>query len=121
MKFDGTGMNNYFTRYYLAASKHFKIENIGELGTHISYIWGRPLHHKHYNKTAIGLNFRFNKKHNSLGSHIINGLNLIAEHDALTFNIGGQYSFWKDRINLTGILSDGKYFSGGVFFKVHLK
>lgn len=121
MKFDGTGMNNYFTRYYLAGTKHFKFKNVGVLGTHISYVWGRPLHHKHYNRTAVGLNFRFNNTSNNTYNKIINGLNIIAEYDALTFNFGGQYSFWGDRINLTGILSDGKYFSGGIFFKVHLK
>ena len=38
-----------------------------------------------------------------------------------TVNVGGTYSIWKDHINLIAELNDGKYFSGGIFFKLHLK
>ena len=120
-KLDGSGMNNYFTRYYLAATKHFNFKNVGTLGTHISYVMGRPIHRKHYDGVALGVNFRFNRTPDNFGNKMLNGLNLIAEYDALTFNVGGQYSIWKDCINLTAVLNDGKYFSGGIFFKVHLK
>ena len=120
-KFDGTGMNNYFTRYYIAATKHFEFKNIGSLGAHSAYVMGRPVHREHYDGVSLGVNFRFNRTPDNLGNKLLNGLNLIAEYDALTYNIGGQYSIWKDRINLTAVLNDGKYFSGGIFFKVHLK
>lgn len=119
-KFDGTGMNNYFTRYYLAATKHLEFNNWGDLGMHIAWVMGRPIHRKHYDGISVGLNFRFNKISDSVGSRLLNGLNFIAEYDALTFNIGGSYSLWKDHINLIAELNDGKYFSGGIFFKVHL-
>ena len=52
---------------------------------------------------------------------MLNGFNLMAEYDARTVNVGGQYYLWKDCINLVAELNDGKYFSGGIFFKVHLK
>ena len=120
-KLDGTGMNNYFTRYYLATSKHFDFKNIGNLGIHLSYVMGKPIHVEHYDGMALGVNFRFNRTPDNLGNKLLNGINLIAEYDALTFNVGGQYSIWKDHINLTAVLNDGKYFSGGIFFKVHLK
>lgn len=120
-KLDGTGMNNYFTRYYLAATKHFGLKNIGNLGIHASYVMGRPVYREHYDGMALGVNFRFNKTSENFGNRLLNGLNLMAEYDALTFNVGGQYSIWKDRINLIAELNDGKYFSGGVFFKIHLK
>lgn len=48
-------------------------------------------------------------------------MNLMAEYDSRTFNVGGTYSIWKDRINLVAELNDGKYFSGGIYFKVCLK
>lgn len=51
----------------------------------------------------------------------INGLNLMAEYDSRTFNVGGTYSIWKDRINLVAELNNGKYFSDGVYFKLCLK
>ena len=82
---------------------------------------GRPIHKKHYDGLGIGANFRFNTCVNHFWNKAVNGLNLIAEYDALTFNVGGIYSIWKDQINLIVELNDGKYFSGGVFFKVHLK
>ena len=40
---------------------------------------------------------------------------------SLSNTYGGTYSIWKDHINLIAELNDGKYFSGGIFFKLHLK
>lgn len=48
-------------------------------------------------------------------------LNLMAEYDARTMNIGAEYSFWKDYINVVIELNRCRYFSGGLVFKVHLK
>ncbi|MCS2372445.1 hypothetical protein NXV03_22560 [Phocaeicola vulgatus] len=48
-------------------------------------------------------------------------LNLMAEYDARTMNIGAEYSFWKDYINVVIELNRRRYFSGGLVFKVHLK
>jgi len=45
----------------------------------------------------------------------------MAEYDARTINIGAEYSFWKDYINVVIEFNRCRYFSGGVFFKVHLK
>ena len=121
VKFDGSGMNNYFTRYYLAATKHFNIKNIGDLGTHVSWVTGKPVHRKHYSGISVGLNFRFNRRTYNFTDRVLNGLSLITEYDAITFNYGCQYSIWKDRINFFTVLNDGKYFSGGLFFKIHIK
>ena len=35
--------------------------------------------------------------------------------------IGAHYQLWKDHINLIAELNNGKYFSGGIYFKIHLK
>ena len=48
-------------------------------------------------------------------------LNLMAEYDVRTINIGAEYSFWKDYINAVIEFNRCRYFSGGVVFKVHLK
>ena len=57
----------------------------------------------------------------SLGNKILNGLNLMAEYDARTINIGFNYAVWKDRFNLIAELNDGKYLSAGLYFKICLK
>lgn len=115
------GNHNYLTRYYLAATKHFDFKNVGQLGVHAAFIVGNAMTDEHYKRPAFGANFQFITTGSSLWNKVLNGLNLMAEYDARTINVGGSYSIWKDHINLIAELNDGKYFSGGVFFKVHLK
>ena len=118
---DSNGGNCWFIRWYLAATKHFTFENIGTLGAHLSFIWDRGLRVEHKNSPAGGVNFRLELPNEGFWRKAVNGLNLMAEYDSRTFNVGGTYSIWKDRINLVAELNDGKYFSGGVYFKVCLK
>lgn len=117
----GSGNHNYLTRYYLAATKHVDFRNIGQLGVHVAYVVGKAMTDEHYKRPSFGTNFQFMTIGSSLWNKALNGLNLMAEYDARTFNVGGCYSIWKDHINLIAELNDGKYFSGGIFFKVHLK
>ncbi len=117
----GGGNHNYHTRYYLATTKHFDFENIGNLGIHAAYVIGKAMTDKHYKRPAFGANFQFATKGEEFWQKTLNGLNLIAEYDARTINVGGSYSIWKDHINLIAELNNGKYFCGGIFFKVHLK
>ena len=117
----GSGNHNYFTRYYLAATKHVDFRNIGQLGVLVAYVVGKAMTDEHYKRPSLGTNFQFMTTGSSLWNKALNGLNLMAEYDARTFNVGGCYSIWKDHINLIAELNDGKYFSGGIFFKVHLK
>ncbi len=129
--------NGFLNRYYLAVTKHFHLENWGTLGAHVSWIYSERFDHN-LNDPAIGANFRFDLPETSLLHRVVNGLNVMAEvvpgytevKKDLTFNphaskyhvnIGAEYSFWKDYINAIVELNDGKYFSGGLVFKVHLK
>lgn len=122
IKFDEDGMqNNHFTRYYLAMTKHFGFKGVGTLGVHAAYVDYRACWFPHYKRPACGANFRFGLPENSFGRKLLNCLNLMAEYDARTVNVGCQYHIWKDHINLVAELNDGKYFSGGIFFRVHLK
>ena len=113
--------NNYFTRYYLSITKHFHFHGIGNLGTHVAFICGKAKGIPHYKRPAFGLNFNFKTGGETFGSKLLNNLNIMTEYDARTFNVGGGYSIWKDYINIIAELNDGKHFSGGVFFNVHLK
>lgn len=118
---DSNGGNCAFTRWYLAASKHFEFKGIGTLGTHLSFVWDRGLHVEATNRPAFGLNFRLCLPAGSFWQKTLNGFNLMAEYDARTCNVGGTYSVWKDHINIVAELNDGRYFSGGVYFKIYLK
>lgn len=127
-----TGNNNYLTRYYLAATKHLLFHNVGELGIHAAFIIGNAMSDVHYKRPSLGANFRFAlSASESWAIKMLNGLNLMAEvcpghtpdlkKAVYDWNIGGEYHIWKDYINLVAELNDGKYFSGGVYFRVHLK
>lgn len=115
------GSNNYATRYYIAATKHFNYKGIGTLGIHAAYIHGRAKGIPEYKQPAIGANFRLSLTEDELYKKFLNGLNIMAEYDARTINLGVNYSIWKDQINLTCGLNDCKYFSSGIFFKAFLK
>lgn len=116
-----SGSNNYATRYYLAVTKHLNLQNIGEWGVHAAFVYGNAKGMEHYKRPSFGINFRFAFPETSIISKAANGLNLMAEYDARTCNVGFEYGFWEDYVNLVAELNNGKYFSGGLVFKIHLK
>ena len=120
--FDDVGENtNHLTRFYLAATKHFIIQQWGTLGIHASVIQFNGLDFDNEHGVAVGVNYRFNRPLDGFWSKALNGLNLMGEYYDGVFNGGGNYALWKDRINLTASLYDGRYWSVGLFFKVCLK
>ena len=116
-----SGSNNYATRYYLAVTKHLDFQNIGEWGIHAAFVYGNAKGMEHYKRPSFGTNFRFQLLGDQPLIKTVNNLNLMAEYDARTVNIGAHYQLWKDHINLIAELNNGKYFSGGIYFKIHLK
>lgn len=103
--------NGDWNRYYIAVSKHLSFPQAGYLGIHLAYVYNRrkgyPL-----NGPCLGADFRpaFHRP-----------LQVMAEYDSKTVNLGLGYSIWKDHINLIGELNDFKYLSAGIYFKIHLK
>ena len=141
--------NGFNNRYYIAATKHFNLSELGEFGAHLTYVYNDRPDYK-LNGLCIGANFRFNLKEEDYPiNKTINGINLMLEaypvngqgmyykaklenKDYRTYNrgihigkydinIGACYSLWKDRINLYGELYGCKDFSGGLQFKIQLK
>lgn len=55
---DQNGGNCFFTRYYIAATKHIGVDNLGMLGVHLAWVLDRPATWEHHNRPAIGVNFR---------------------------------------------------------------
>lgn len=117
----GKGNHNYLTRYYVAATKHFAWDKVGELGAHATYVVGRAMGEESFQGPALGANFRFSLPETSFWQKAVNGVNLMAEYDSRVFNCGLQYSVWKDRINAVVELNDGRYVSAGLYFKICLK
>lgn len=110
--------NEFFQRYYIAATKHLSWN--GEWGIHAAYVYSKRIGHK-FNGPAIGVDYQFALPGTELWQKAVNGLNLMAEYDSKFMNIGAKYTLWKDHINIIGELRDCKHPSVGVFFKVHLK
>ena len=112
--------NGFYSRYYLAVTKHLSMKEVGEWGLHLAYVYNRR---KDYplNGPAIGANFRFSLPSTSFINKAVNNLNLMAEYDSKSINLGFEYSFWKDYINAVIEFNRCQYFSGGLVFKIHLK
>ena len=110
MAVSGNG-NGFFNRWYIAMTKHFQLKGMGELGVHAAYLYNKRTDYP-LNGPAFGLNFRPNFHKN---------LNLIAEYDAKTINVGATYSLWADHFNFLFELQEGKYISAGLVYKVNLK
>ena len=109
--FDVAGNSNgYFNRWYIAMTKHFHIP-YGELGVHAAYLYNKRTDYP-LNGPAFGINFRPDFHRN---------LNIIAEYDAKTINVGATYALWADHFNFLFELQEGKYISAGLVYKVNLK
>lgn len=128
---DDSGTNNYLTRWYLATTKHFAIDGIGELGVHLAFNWGRAKLEPEYKLPSVGVNFQFRLSNDGVFiQKAINGLNLMAEvcpkpknrqETREVVDVGLNYKLWKDYINLIAEMNECKYFVGGIQFKVHFK
>lgn len=140
--------NGFYSRLYIAATKHFEFQGIGELGAHIAYLWNQRVDWS-FNAPAFGANMRFSlnpQEGNIPWWKIVNGMNLMAEFTPANnggvnlvskvsdipagrglhlgiydINVGGSYTFWQDHVNLYAELYGCRYFSGGLQFKIHLR
>jgi len=111
------GSNTFYQRFYIAASKHLRWK--GNWGIHTAYVYSKRNGHK-FNGIALGADYTFSLNETSSFNRIINRIKLMTEYDSKHINIGAQYTFWKDHINLIAELKECKYPSIGIYFKVHL-
>lgn len=120
--FDNVGEStNHLTRFYVAATKHFTFLQCGTLGVHASLIQFDGLDFANDHGVTVGVNYRFLRPGDGFWYKALNGLNLMGEYYDGTWNVGANYSVWKDRINVVVTLYDGQYWSVGMYFKVCLK
>lgn len=112
--------NGFYSRYYIAATKHLDINHIGKLGIHAAYLYNKREDY-HFNGPAVGANFQFGLPGDRFVTKVLNHLNLMAEYDSKSVNIGAECSFWRDYINAVVEFNRCKYVSAGLVFKIHLK
>ena len=100
--------NKFFNSVYLAMSKHFIIRK-ETIGVHLAYTYTKRIDAR--------------VKDLSLGVTYIPSfapeLNLIAEGTRNDLNVGATYLFFK-HLFVQGVMQRGRYFSGGVGYKVYL-
>ena len=111
----GSG-NGFFNRNFIVLSKHFQT-SWGEVGTHAGYQFNRR---KDYpiNAPCAGVNWRPVWLHQR---GILDDLNLIAEFDSRTVNLGFIASIWDNRFEAMFELQNFQWVNFGLRFKHRLK
>jgi hypothetical protein len=116
----GHSHTSHFTRFFLAATKHLTFEGVGEIGAHAALIYSRE-DNNYFTRPAVGANFELQLLETDKWQKWVNGLNLMGEFDGEGINVGASYKIWRDNINVIAELHECKYFSGGIYFKLHLR
>jgi len=109
----GTG-NGFFNRNYIVATKHFQ-SSLGLISVHAGYQFNfRPDYR--INAPCAGIDWRPKWVQNEFCT-----LDLIAEYDSRTFNMGCIASIWHDHFEVMLELQAMKWFSAGIRYKVVIK
>lgn len=111
----GTG-NGYFNRNFIVFTKHFPTR-FGKLGTHVGYQFNMR---KDYaiNAPCIGVNWQPVWLQNR---GVMNKLDVIAEYDSRTVNLGMIASVWDNRFEAMFELQSFQWVNFGIRYKVRLK
>lgn len=105
--------NGYFNRYFATLTKHFDTK-IGQIGVHAGYQYSFRTD-RSLTGPVGGVNWRPKWVQNDWVK-----LNLMAEYDSRTFNVGLVTTIYRDHFDLLVLLQDMKYFSFGVRYKLVL-
>lgn len=101
--------NGYFSRFYIAATKHL-MWGTERFGITLSYIYNNRVS-KHLNGIAAGITYE---------PSMVPNLRVIAEYDNRDFAVGLSYLLF-DQLHMQFELQKMKYFTGGLCYKIHLK
>jgi len=115
MNVDGTG-NGYFNRNFIILTKHFQTP-WGELGAHAGYQFNRRLDYP-INAPCLGVNWQpIWLQHKGL----LDSLDVIAEYDSRTINLGLIASVWDNRFEAMFEVQRFRWFNFGLRYKLRLK
>lgn len=115
MGISATG-NGYFNRYYVVLTKHFATP-WGSLGVHAGYQYNRRLDYP-INNPCIGVNWQPIWLHKK---GILDHLDLIAEYDSRTVNMGFIASIWDNRFEAMFELQNFRWINFGLRYKLRIK
>lgn len=105
----GEDGNYYFSNYYIAVTKHIRL-NRNIIGINVAYRkWKRDYNSK-WEGVVGGITFQPSFQKN---------LRAIAEYTGDDINIGFDWLLWKHLL-IQSSLQNGKYFSGGICFQMNL-
>ena len=100
--------NGYFSRFYIAATKHLPI-GTEEIGVHLSYLYNQR---KDYKLNGIAAGITYNPS-------FAPDLRVIAEYDSKDFALGATYLLF-NHLHAQVELQRMKYFTGGLTFQFRL-
>lgn len=103
------GTNDFFTSYYIVATKHFNISN-ETIGVNVAYRHCSSKHIERWQGVVGGLTYV---------PSFAKNVRVIAEYTGNEVNAGIDCLLWK-HLFLQAVLTDGQHFSGGVCYKVNL-
>lgn len=112
---EGSG-NGYFNRMYAAATKRFHT-TWGEVGVHLAYQYNKRTDYA-LNGPCAGVNW---KPSFLCDKWLLDSVNLIAEYDSRTVNLGFVASVWDNRFEAMFELQGCKWINFGLRYKVRLK
>ena len=101
--------NGYYSRFYIAASKHVDIKK-ETIGIHLSYLYNRR---KDYRLNGVAAGISYNPSFHPQ-------LRLIAEYDSKDFAMGATYLLF-NHLHAQVELQRMKYLTGGLMFRFCLK
>lgn len=108
--------NGYFNRNYVVLSKHF-MTSWGSLGVHAGYQFNKRKDY-HINAPCVGVNW----SPTWLQHHgILDEINVIAEYDSRTLNLGFVASIWENRFEAMFELQSFQWVNFGLRYKLRLK
>jgi len=102
-------VNDYFQNYYVAASKHILYKR-NEFGLHLAYRYFTSDFNAKWRGIAAGITYR---------PSFAKNLRAIVEYTGNDINIGADCLLWR-YFFLQATLQNGKYFTGGICFKINL-
>ena len=112
---EGSG-NGYFNRNFVVLTKHFQVP-WGEIGVHAGYQYNRRVDYP-INGPCAGINWSpvWLQNHS-----ILDGVNLIAEYDSRTVNLGFIASIWQNRFEAMFELQNFRWVNFGLRYKLRIK
>ena len=104
-----TKKNGYFSRFYIATTKHFPVGK-ETIGVHLSYLYNRRVDYP-LNGLAGGVTY---------SPSFLSNLQFIAEYDTKDFAVGATYLLF-NHLHAQVELQKMKYFTGGLTYKIYLR